>query len=479
MLALHESPRSSLSLLPVIDALADRYCVIAPDTPGYGLSDPLPGETPSLDDFLDVIAGLLDDLGVERVAIYGAHTGAALATAFAVREPHRVTALVLDGLSAFDAEEVAAFRTRYLTPYEPHWDGRHVMALWSRAKDLFTWFPWYEQSAGRRLATEPQAIGVLHKSALGFLQAGAEYAKAYTLAAAYQPNAVLQALRAPATVIARPDDLIADHLDRLMQGPSWEITWLGPDLEEWAQALVAGIARGDTPDTAQPPTASADGSRFLAVGAGWLHVMLAGPMDGPVRVLLPGLPGDLSALLAAQSNLHPQDRVVAISPPGCGRSDPLSDPTAGLEAVIDALDAALQALRVEPASLAGEGASAVIATLWARRRGWPIEVAAIDPPAWLATGAPLPDGPLLTVLPPAWDGTHLTGAWFQLRDLQLYDIPPGRGPPLRRRNSDSLDVRRFDRLFRSYVEGPECAALLAQVVDHLRTHPADRLPPKD
>ena len=77
LLALHESPRSSLSMQPVIEALSGRFHVVAPDTPGYGLSDALPGERPSLDDFVDALAQLLDSFGVRRIPIYGAHTGAA------------------------------------------------------------------------------------------------------------------------------------------------------------------------------------------------------------------------------------------------------------------------------------------------------------------------------------------------------------------------------------------------------------------
>jgi pimeloyl-ACP methyl ester carboxylesterase len=474
VLALHESPRSSLSLLPVIDALADRYRVIAPDTPGYGLSDPLPGATPGLDDFLDVIAGVLDTLGLERVAIYGTHTGAALATAFALRAPDRVSALVLDGLSAFTADEVEAFRTRYLEPYAPAWNGRHVMGLWSRVKDLFTWFPWYDQTPAARLAYEPGDLATLDRSALGFLQAGNDYAKAYILAASFPANTVMQNLTMPATIIARPQDLIASHLDRLVRSDAWEIRWLGPSDDEWSEAMVAGVMKGETPDEAGRAPAADQGSKFVPVGAGWLHVAMAGPADGPVRVLLPGLPGDVKALLGDQGRAHPHDRLVVLTPPGCGWSDPLAGAAAGLDGVVDALDAALRGLSLQPASMAAQGASAVIAELWAARRRWTLPVERLDAPAWLTDTAPLPTRPLLSRGPVAWDGGHLTSAWFQLRDLQLYDVPPGAGEPVRRADMGGIDLARFDRLFRYYVEGPECAQLLEQVIEHLRANPALR-----
>lgn len=477
VLALHESPRSSLSLLPVIEALSHRFQVIAPDTPGYGLSDPLSVEAPEMEDFLDAIADLLDDMGLKRVALYGAHTGAALATAFAARNPERVTAMVLDGLSAFTADEVEAFHTRYLTPYEPHWDGRHVAGLWSRVKDLYTWFPWYEQTPERRLGGEPAGLEPLERSALGFLQAGAHYTKAYRLAAAFQPNSVIQDLRSPTSVVARPDDLIADHLARLTPGPSWDIRWLDERESSWRDALLDGLAAGPSPDrwspTPAPQPQAICGSHFLPMGRGWLHVRMAGPAEGPVRAALPALPGDVTGLVDRLTRSHPGDRLAILSPPGCGWSDPLADAAAGLDGVLDVLDEALAQLDIEPSVLAGEGASALIAALWARRRGRPSLVEQIDPPAWLASPQALPRSPPLCARSPSWDGAHFTAAWFQLRDLQLYDVPPGSGTPVRRAGAARPDVERLDRLFRSYVEGPDCAGLLAAVIEHLRRHPDD------
>ena len=113
--------------------------------------------------------------------------------------------------------------------------------------------------------------------------------------------------------------------------------------------------------------------------------------------------------------------------------------------------------------------SATIADLLLRHMGSSLTAERIDPPAWLTGESALPEAPLLTAAPVAWDGSHLTSAWFQLRDLQLYDVPPSVGLPVRRKGSDAPDVARLDRLFRSYGQGPDCARLLAQVVDHLRT----------
>ena len=70
---------------------------------------------------------------------------------------------------------------------------------------------------------------------------------------------------------------------------------------------------------------------------------------------------------------------------------------------------------------------------------------------------------LLTPQTPNWQGTHLTGAWFELRDLALYDTPPGKGFPNRRHNAEQLSIERLDRVFRSLAQGPEAAILLEQL----------------
>ena len=470
VLCLHESPRSSLSMLPVIDVLAEHYTVIAPDTPGYGYSDPLAEAAPQIEDFVAALAGFLDRLGLRRVALYGAHTGAALATAFAARHPGRVTSLALDGISAFTPDEVEAFHRSYLVPYQPRWDGTHVMALWSRVKDLYTWFPWYERTAECRLWHEPPSLATLHRSVLGFLQAGPHYSKAYAVAAAFQPGAVLRRLTMPVHIFARPDDLIAGHLARLGDIGTAVIRPLDDQPSTWRAALLDAVAAGPQPDVFSEAQDDEARSRLLRVGDGWMHAMIAGPRTGTPRMLLPRLPGDLEALLETEREAHPEALLVALSPPGCGRSDPLAGDGFALRDVILALQSAWESLSLgPPASCLTQGASCALGRLWAAQYGWACPVETAHEPVWLSksgrTGSHpglSRDRPLLAMGAPDWDGVYLTGAWFQLRDLELYDIPPGCGVPARRA-PDAPEATGLDRIFRSLIEGPECAKLLAMI----------------
>ena len=97
---LHDSPRSSVLHLPLFEELSDACTLYALDTPGYGLSDPLPAHPrPELDDFGDALAAALEALGLEQPTLYAFHTSSKIALSCATRHPGLIGRLVIDGLS--------------------------------------------------------------------------------------------------------------------------------------------------------------------------------------------------------------------------------------------------------------------------------------------------------------------------------------------------------------------------------------------
>lgn len=106
---LHGFPTSSFMFRNLIPALADRYRVIAPDYLGFGYSD-----APAVDEFdytfdalADSVAGLLDQLGVSRYAMYVQDYGAPIGWRLALRDPQAVTAIVTQNGNGYDAGFVA------------------------------------------------------------------------------------------------------------------------------------------------------------------------------------------------------------------------------------------------------------------------------------------------------------------------------------------------------------------------------------
>jgi pimeloyl-ACP methyl ester carboxylesterase len=94
LLLIHAFPLSGAMWERQIAALSSAYRLIVPDLRGFGASPAVPG-TVSLDQYADDLAGLLDQLGLEHVAVGGLSMGGYLAFALLQRHRERVDALVL------------------------------------------------------------------------------------------------------------------------------------------------------------------------------------------------------------------------------------------------------------------------------------------------------------------------------------------------------------------------------------------------
>ena len=80
--------------------LGEHFRVIAWDAPGYGGSQPLPGEAPSAEAYARALARLFDALGVDKAIIGTNSWGTPTGVVFARLYPQRVRALVLGGPAA-------------------------------------------------------------------------------------------------------------------------------------------------------------------------------------------------------------------------------------------------------------------------------------------------------------------------------------------------------------------------------------------
>lgn len=101
----HGMPGSRLSA-QLGDAVAKKLGVriIAPDRPGYGLSDFQPGRT--ILDWPDDVVELADALNIERFPVGGVSGGGPYATACAFKIPDRLTAAgIISGVGPFDVPE--------------------------------------------------------------------------------------------------------------------------------------------------------------------------------------------------------------------------------------------------------------------------------------------------------------------------------------------------------------------------------------
>jgi pimeloyl-ACP methyl ester carboxylesterase len=104
VLLLHGFPTASHMFRDLIPQLADRYHLIAPDFPGFGMS-----EQPSRDRFAytfdniaDVIDRFTEKLGLAKFAIYVFDYGAPVGFRIAVKHPERISAIVTQNGNAYE-----------------------------------------------------------------------------------------------------------------------------------------------------------------------------------------------------------------------------------------------------------------------------------------------------------------------------------------------------------------------------------------
>lgn len=104
VLLLHGFPTSSFMYRDLIPMLADRYHVIAPDMPGFGLTEaPEKGQYAyTFDQLAKTIQRFTEVLGLERYAMQVFDYGAPVGWRLAAARPERVTALISQNGNAYE-----------------------------------------------------------------------------------------------------------------------------------------------------------------------------------------------------------------------------------------------------------------------------------------------------------------------------------------------------------------------------------------
>jgi len=439
VLLLHQSPQSSREMEPLIAAWGHAFTLIAPDSPGYGWSEPLrqggrPVATATMDDFAAATLEFADALGLGRFAIYGFHTGASIGTALADARPERVTALAANGLVVLTEAERSLILRDYLPPLVPRWDGGHLAWLWGRMREQTIFFPWHDRRAATRMDFDVPPADRLQVGANEFLAAGAHYAVAYAAAFVDQAELRLPRLRVPMLVTAAARDPLAGHLARI--GARSASVQVVPSADSAAalERAFAHLARhpGDVAPAPGPPQDAgakpgpAESSGYLGAPGRQVRVIRMAAGGGPPgrRVILLHPPGRSAAAFTARArDLAGYGEVLAVDLPGHGASDPLPEAPAGgaLAGAAAQLGAALApALAGGRTTLVTLGAAASLGIELARHLGAGADVVTLDPPAWSAADVEAWLAAGLPALTATWSGGHLLEAWHMVRDGRLF-----------------------------------------------------------
>jgi pimeloyl-ACP methyl ester carboxylesterase len=408
VLLVHQSPRSSAEWLPLMRRMGDRFTLVAPDTPGFGESAPLPQTAPDVADYARALLDLLNAMGIAHIAAYGFHSGAIILMTALKLAPERFLAVACGGYALWTEAERADFGRRYTPAFHPSPYGEHLAWAWNRILEQSWFFPWYRTEPDARLPGAHADVARVNEIVMEILAAGNSFSAGYA--------AVLEAKRdlppadaamPPVLIAAYDGDPLQAHIDRLPAlPPGWEARKVATPaaLEDAAMAWLQPHA-GPTPLPAFPEARDAG---FVRVAAGGFEGLLHWRGLGG-RLWFPA-PGSAAGLAPPG--------VLALDPPGHGLSDPWDEAPDRLEDWAEVLAAAARAIGAGEGieAVEGESWSALLAESVARRLG----VAHVATPLprgdrarWRAEG--LPD------TRPDRFGAHLHRAWGAVRAASLFE----------------------------------------------------------
>lgn len=420
---LHQSPQTSRSLIPWITRLAKHYAVIAPDTPGFGFSDPLALSQPTIPDYASALNKLMDKLGMTSALMFGVHTGAVTALRFSLDYPERVAGLVCDGYARFNTDERQKLLNGYLPPFEPDWHGGHLLWLWARFREQNLYFPWNVPTKEARIAYPAPATEKLHAGVMDLLDAGDGYRVGYRAPFLYDDASAASRLKVEGKIYYRAEDVLAAHLPRLQNLP--------PTIT--AERLAGGAAELVEKTDAFFATRSAhalsiDSAKVIQQAISSTRQMVETP-HGCLCLRLSANGGDVSQQVEVHLNDigHPASLPVGVAHgtfvvtpelPGHGASRPWA--TATVESAAAAILFALDKLGVQTFSISAQGGAGAIAALLATKVGArcfaiklhnPLPLSAIEAAQFLSL---LPDAT------PQSTGAHLVAAWNWARMKHLF-----------------------------------------------------------
>lgn len=321
LLMIHQSPRSSAEYEPLMLQWGAHFTCIAPDTPGFGQSDALPGE-PDIGDFAVALGEFVHALGLERCATYGFHSGGVILVETVRHFPQLFSCLALGAYAIWDDADMALFSEGYLAPFLPSAYGEHLTWLWNRILEQNWFFPWFDARDIARLPDSHADVQRVQNGAMELLDAGDSYRWGYG-AILHAPRKLPFVENGPTGLItAYDDDPLQVHIDRLDRMPDgWAARKVSQPEDHLAQSLAFLLEEaGNAPC---PALAEDSEEGWFAHEGGLLH--WRGERGGRLQLHAPA--GEMIASGPGE---------IAIDAPGHGQSSDFADPLAAVEAFAEA-----------------------------------------------------------------------------------------------------------------------------------------------
>lgn len=212
LVLLHQTPWNAMQFYQLAPVLAAKgWRVIAPDTPGYGLSD-APPLSPSIEQYAANLEVVLEALNLSQAVIGGHHTGALIAAAYGALCPKSVEALILDNPPLYSVTERLQRQQMPHQNFAPVEGGTHFSDRWAFM---------------RRLADPGLSPEHLHLANLTYYLNDLEADHGHAAAYDFDLAALLPLIVSPALLLSSQHDPISHHAERFLDlRPHWQIAKL-------------------------------------------------------------------------------------------------------------------------------------------------------------------------------------------------------------------------------------------------------------
>lgn len=229
LMALHLSPNSGQVFSTFLPLVGRDRIAIAPDYPGYGMSDPILG-TQRIGDYAAAMLDVIEDLELETpVDLLGYHTGTAVALEMARQRPGLIGRIVLVAVPILTEEERAAGAA--LPPITFDETGEFAKEEWQRS---WKWKgPGQSRDSVFATFSEKMRPGVRKRGAQAIL--------------AYELSPVLEATTHPLMIVRVRDDLwvASERASKLRPDASYmELPDYGHGLFHAAPNKMDALVRG-------------------------------------------------------------------------------------------------------------------------------------------------------------------------------------------------------------------------------------------
>ena len=427
LLVLHQSPTSSAEMASTIEYFANEFTVIAPDTPGFGLSDYIDGMDPNITQYAEAVKEFVDALGLDKLCIYGFHTGAIIGAEMARLYPDLCLAVVVNGLFVEEKDEVDRILEHYIKWYKPTQEGTQMPWIWSRLRDQIIFFPWFSKEKKYRMSLDLPDPELKQPFVMDLMRTSEEAQTAYKAAFLYPAKERIQEMMTPTFLLNYKGDPLGEHPQRLESIPDCvhiELLDNTQAVEERAQEIFLQFSN-TTATLSEPKMVNQEsgllkGYAYTSLGP-LFYRSEAGDENTQTVIFLHDYAASSNATIEISECLEGRHRKIFIDLPGHGETGSTHLKDYRPQSIATMLAEGLAQLDLESISVVAMGVSSSIAAALSLSKTIQVEQLILIDPWYLdpAEMKSLPERYAPDLIPSTY-GEHLLRGWYFVRDSELY-----------------------------------------------------------